>query len=112
MTTTPIWGIPEIASQQAQPEVTHNEALILLAAIMGAAETQQNTPPGAPTDGQIWIVGAAPTGAWAGRANAVAIWYAGWRFLPGQNSAGSPIPIGAAHEGLRIWRKDLSALTV
>jgi hypothetical protein len=28
-----------------------------------------NTPPGSPADGQCWIIGTTPTGAWAGQAN-------------------------------------------
>ena len=35
-----------------------------------------NTPPGSPTDGDVYIIGAAPTGAWAGNAGNVARWYA------------------------------------
>ncbi len=31
-----------------------------------------NTPPGAPADGQCWIVGTTPTAAWAGQANRLA----------------------------------------
>lgn len=114
MSTTPIWGIPEIESQQAQPEVTHNEALLLLQILLGGAEGQQNAPPGGPADGDIYIVGAAGSGDWAGRDESVAIYRegAGWRFLPGEDDDGSPIPIGTAHEGLRVWRKDLSAETV
>jgi Ice-binding-like/Protein of unknown function (DUF2793) len=33
-----------------------------------------NTPPGSPTNGQSYIVGSAPTGLWAGQANAIAYW--------------------------------------
>ncbi|AGH31356.1 hypothetical protein TVVG_00007 [Tetraselmis viridis virus SI1] len=113
MVTTPIFGIPEIASQQDQPEVTHNEALILIQILMTGAEGQQNTPPGGPSEGQVYIVGDTPTGAWAGRPNKVAIYYGGaWRFLPGVDDSGSSIDIGATHEGIRVYRKDLSALTV
>lgn len=112
MTSSPILGLPFIASQQSQPEVTHNTALLMLQALQLGAEGQQDSPPGSPTDGQVYVVGAAPTGAWSGRANCVAIWLGGWFFVPGFNSSGSPIAIGAAHEGLRVWRKDLVALTV
>lgn len=33
-----------------------------------------SAPPGSPTTGQVYIVGASPTGAWAGQANALARW--------------------------------------
>lgn len=41
-----------------------------------------NVPPTAPLDGQCFIVGTSPTGAWAGEANTIA-GYApgGWRFV-------------------------------
>jgi hypothetical protein len=52
-----------------------------------------DTPPDAPEPGQSWIVGAAPTGAWAGRADAIAGWTAGgWRFV---------LPV----EGMTAWVK-------
>ena len=47
-----------------------------------------NTPPGSPTDGAVYIIGAAPTGAWAGKAGKVARWYANdgtWDFYTPKN---------------------------
>jgi hypothetical protein len=42
-----------------------------------------NIPPATPLAGACYIVGPAPTGAWAGRAGSVAAYSdAGWRFLP------------------------------
>ena len=41
-----------------------------------------NAPPGSPVEGQCFIVGTAPTGAWAGQARAIAGYAAGgWRFV-------------------------------
>jgi hypothetical protein len=43
-----------------------------------------NTPPGSPTNGDRYIVGTSPTGAWAGQANRVAVWVgaeSAWRFF-------------------------------
>lgn len=101
--TTPVLGIPEIAMQQQQPEVTHNTAVLLLQATVYGAKAIQNTPPGSPAAGDVYIVGTSPTGAWAGRANAVAVYYGGWKFLPDRNSAGAVIAMGAAQRGMRIW---------
>lgn len=109
MSTSPDLGIPFIATQQASPEITHNEALLLLQALLIGVVTQQNAPPGSPTEGDGYLVGAAPTGAWTGKANKIAIAApgGGWRFVPGVNSAGSDIPMGPRHTGLRVYRRDL-----
>lgn len=85
MPSTPRLGLPLLAVAQAQKEVTHNEALTLLDALVHAAvETGPlAAPPPGPAAGQCWIVGAAPSGAWTGHAHALAIWTdGGWRFAP------------------------------
>lgn len=113
MSTTPDLGIPLVSTQQATPEVTHNEALYLIQALLNGVISQTNTPPGSPTVGDAYICGSAPTGAWAGKANKVAIYTdGGWRFVPGNTSAGTNIAIGARHEGLRVYRRDEDALWV
>ena len=108
MVSTPDLGIPELAQQQANPDVTHNEALQIIQALLkGVVDRAVNTPPGSPTDGDAYIIGAAPTGAWAGRANAIAVRVGTvWRFIPGNDDAGSAIAIGARHEGLTLWVND------
>ena len=113
MTTSPQFGLPWVATAQAQPEVTHNAALLLLQAMFGGVKGQQNAPPGSPAAGDAWLVGAAGSGAWNGRNNKVAI-YDGtsWMFVPGFTTAGANIPIGAAHEGLRVYRQDTDVLVV
>lgn len=105
MTTLAVLGLPLVASQQAQPEVTHNEALVMLAALLaGVKSVGDNAPPGAPADGDAYVIGTAPSGAWAGRANKLAVRYGGaWVYLPGVASDGSNIAMGAAQEGLRVW---------
>jgi hypothetical protein len=45
-------------------------------------EPPRSTPPGSPTLGQSYIVGASPTGAWAGRTKCVACFTSGgWRLV-------------------------------
>lgn len=111
MSTTPYLGIPLVAESQAQPEITHNEALLMLQALLGGVVSVGiNAPPGSPQPGQVWVVGVTPTGAWAGRANAVALWTAGgWRFVPGRDDDGTPIAMSAAQEGLSVYSRSADA---
>jgi hypothetical protein len=77
-------GLPFLQVAQAQKELAHNEALILLdLAVQAVVEAVGvAVPPAAPTPGQCWIVGPAPSGAWTGQAQALAGWSdGGWRFL-------------------------------
>jgi hypothetical protein len=80
--SSPILQLPLLATAQAQKEVTHNEALVLIDALLGGvAVARTDPPPVAPLAGQLWIVGSAPTGAWLGNAHAIALWTdGGWRF--------------------------------
>lgn len=77
-------NLPLLQPGQAQKEIDHNEALALLDIAVDAivVTVGLDTPPGAPAAGDCWIVGTAPTGAWAGHAGALAGWTAGgWRFV-------------------------------
>jgi hypothetical protein len=85
MTDTVNLGLPFLAAAQAQKHVTHNEALRLLDTLLQLAVITRtlNAPPGAPAEGQRWIVKASPvpTGAWAGHGNHIAAWQDGaWQF--------------------------------
>lgn len=94
MPSTPRFALPLLAVAQAQKEVTHNEALTLLDALVHAVVEAGplDTPPTGPAEGQCWIASAAPTGAWAGQGLAVALWTAGgWRFV-------------APREGMQVMR--------
>ena len=102
MATTPVLGIPELAAQQQQPEVTHNIGILLLQALQYGAKAIQNAPPGSPAAGDVYVVGTSPTGAWSGRANTIAIYYGGWKFVPDRDNNGTPIVMGASQAGLRI----------
>lgn len=114
MTTSPDLGIPFIDQQQGTPEVTHNEALLLLQAMAnGVIDRGVNTPAVGPTIGDSYIIGSAPTGAWSGRANCVTIWSGtAWDFIPGETDAGTPITMGARQEGMRVWVRDENTLYV
>jgi len=104
--TSGVLGIPFVSSQQSQPEVTHNEAIILLqmAVAGGAITVGDNAPPGAPSEGDVYVVGPSPTGLWAGRANCITGYFLSqWNFLPDVDSSGTVIPMGADQEGLFIW---------
>ncbi len=87
------FALPLLQPGQAQKEIFHNEAITLLDLIVQTVvvDAGLDTPPDAPEPGQSWIVGAAPSGAWAGRADAIAGWTAGgWRFV---------LPV----EGMTAW---------
>lgn len=78
------WKLPLLAVGQSQKEVTHNEALALVDALIApvAVASGVNDPPSAPMIGQIWLVGTAPTGAWTGFAVHLACWTSGgWRMI-------------------------------
>lgn len=95
---SPRFGLPFILPGQAQKEVFHNEALILVDAALQAAveEGPRASPPPSAQPGATWIVGAAPTGAWVGHANALAVASeGGWRFV-------------APPAGMSVWDKAAS----
>lgn len=82
--TTPVLGLPLTAAGQAQKHVTVNEALLKLDALvqLRVLERNRDTPPVTPADGDRYIVGSVPTGAFVGHAGAVARFDAGaWDFL-------------------------------
>jgi hypothetical protein len=82
MTATPNLNLTYLVTSQAQKEVTHNDALndIDCLAQLTVIDRTLNTPPASPNTGDTYIVGPSPTGIWAGNANKVAAYYAGWRF--------------------------------
>jgi hypothetical protein len=82
---TPILNLPLILPAQAQKHVTHNEALRLLDITVQLAVRNRdlNTAPANPAEGDRYIVGPAPTGAWAGRAGQIAAFWGGvWVHVP------------------------------
>jgi hypothetical protein len=76
-------ALPYLAASQSQKHVTVNEGLRFLDVLVQIAvkSAALSAPPGAPADGQRWIIGPAPTGLWAGRATQIAAWQDGaWVF--------------------------------
>jgi hypothetical protein len=84
MSSSPRLALPFLSVGQAQKEATHNEAIQALDLIVAAAVEQEPVadPPAAPAPGACFLVAAAPTGAWAGKPQAVAGYTSGgWRFI-------------------------------
>lgn len=80
--TTPILDMDELAAAQSQPEVIVNAALRTLEAAMQiSALGYQNDPPVSPEEGDRYLVGDTPTGAWTGHSQEVAYYSGGWLFL-------------------------------
>jgi len=84
MTQSARLGLAFLQAAQLQKEGTVNEGFAALDIAVSAAVDGYllNTPPGSPAVGNCYIVGAAPTGDWAGHALALAGYTAGgWRFI-------------------------------
>lgn len=95
MSRTTRLQMPLIESGQVDKSTTHNEALATAdIAVCGAIDAfLTDTPPANPNLGSSYVVGASPTGAWAGQGLALAGYTAGgWRFI-------------APFEGLRVIEK-------
>ena len=114
MSTSPDLGIPFIAEQQVEPEVTHNSAIVVMSALLkGVINATTNTPPVSPTAGDAYIIGGSPTGAWNGKAKKIAIFYnGGWLYIPGVDDNGSQIAMGARQEGMTIYDQNINGLQV
>ncbi|MCP8937775.1 DUF2793 domain-containing protein [Alsobacter sp. SYSU M60028] len=84
MTDTTRLGLPYLAAAQSQKHVTHNEALQILDGLVQLAVIARDraAPPDAPAEGDRYLIGASPTGAFAGQAGKLAAYDDGaWRFL-------------------------------
>lgn len=85
MTDTPLLRLPFIEAAQSQKHVTHNESLALLDALAQLSVLQAGVvaPPASPSNGERFLVGANPTGEFAGHVNEIASWQDNaWRILP------------------------------
>lgn len=84
MTYTDRLGLPLLAAGQAQKELTHNEALLLLdASVQLSVESADLAePPADPVPGRIWIVATGAAGPWLDHDNEIAAWTPnGWLFV-------------------------------
>lgn len=68
---------------QAQKEVTVNESLVLTDFLLHCAvDGVRDTPPVAPAEGELWLIGANPVGDWVERSGQLAGWSGGgWRYI-------------------------------
>ena len=76
-------GLPFIDAAQAQKHITHNEALQMIDALvhLSVVDMGLDEPPSA-AEGERYIIGASPSGAWSGHAGAIAAFVDGaWLFF-------------------------------
>ena len=78
--------LPNLYVGQSQKEITHNEALARIDALLHPViEAKLTTPPAGLTDssdGNCWLIGSPATAQWEGRSGQVARWSGGsWRYL-------------------------------
>ena len=88
--------LPLLAVSQAQKEITHNEALVVIDALLHPAVEGVlfAAPLVADVDiGRCWLIETAATGIWATHKNEIAIYVGGgWRYI---------VPT----DGMRIWNR-------
>lgn len=98
------FALPFLASGQAQKEITHNEALMMIDMLLHirVEEMGRNIPPDTPIAGQCWIIAAGGAGIWEGLENGLACYTSGgWRFIVPQPG----MQISSKDDG-RFWIYD------
>jgi len=81
---TPRFNLPLLAIGQAQKELYHNEALVLLDFLVNPTAIAIHEDPSllSPSEGDAWLVGSSPIGEWNSKSSQIAVWTAGgWRFV-------------------------------
>lgn len=86
------FGLPFLFAAQSQREFFVNEALARIDLLLHVSiQGERSDPPSTPVEGEVWLVGPEPQGAWAGNAGRLAGYTAGdWTFV-------APVP------GMRVW---------
>ncbi|WP_170333439.1 DUF2793 domain-containing protein [Ruegeria arenilitoris] len=81
---SPRLNLPFLQPSQAQKHVTHNEALRQLDLIVQLSVVSMNatTPPAVPGQGDVYALGASPTGDWSDNPGQLAAWLDNaWHFI-------------------------------
>ncbi len=102
MATTSHLNLTLLEQSQAQKEVTVNAALAAIDAVLntGATDKDLATPPGSPSEGDVYIVGSSATGDWASHDNDIAYYLnSAWAFI-------------TPNEGMVLWVNDENMLYV
>ena len=76
-------NIPFVPENTIDPAAGLNESINVIDALLQVQvqTINTNTPPGSPTEGFRYVIGTAPTGAWAGQSNKLARYLDGaWSF--------------------------------
>jgi len=105
---SPRLGLPLLFAGQSQKEFFVNEAHALVDALLHAAvEGEADAPPSAAEEGECWLVGDAPSGAWTDRAGTLASYQAGgWIFASPRD--GMSVLDRATGQGIRYrdgWQR-------
>ena len=96
MSSTPRIGIPYLVQGQSLGEITQNNATNYLETFSAGGVISRGTSaqPGSPSEGDLYILPASPTGSdWSGQGNNIALYYSGWLFV-------------TPTEGMRLWIND------
>jgi hypothetical protein len=93
---TPRYGLPFLSVAQAHKEITHNESLATIDALLHMSVAETATAPPAPTvgdAGKCWLIASGATGAWQGHDRSIACWNgSGWNLI-------------APMTGMTIWHE-------
>jgi Protein of unknown function (DUF2793) len=77
--------LPFLAVAQAQKEITHNEALVRIDALLHPVVEDETAIPPVPLAadaGKCWLIADLATGEWQGKARQIAYWTGGsWRYI-------------------------------
>jgi len=95
-------ALPMIAPAQAQKHVTHNEAVVVLDALIDIAVYARDVadPPADPSEGDRYMIASSASGAWAGQGGKLAHFVDGaWAFY-------------GLNPGCRLWVADEALLAV